>query len=98
MNKTTPEVEAKQAAEAELRRDYALVFSGPRGEKVLEDLMRSFGVRKVGQYLIEQPSATPGMRNEEVWMREGMKQPLRHILAMMTTRETEQRPDKAISQ
>lgn len=97
MSTPDKQIEEKQLAEAELRRDYALVFSGPRGERVLEDMGRLFGVKRVGQYVIEQPSAVPGMRNEEVWMREGMKQPLRHILAMMTTRETEQRPDKAIS-
>ena len=50
---------------------YGAVFAGSQGAKVLSDLERLFGFDK--------PSAVPGIRNEEVWLREGMKMPFRHI-------------------
>jgi hypothetical protein len=87
------EQETKAAQEAELRLAYGHTFTGPKGEAVLKDLRARFGFKGT----IEQPSAVPGMRNEEVWMREGMKQPMRHILAMMAKPEQEPRPQTAQS-
>jgi hypothetical protein len=50
---------------------YGSVFAGSQGERVLADLERLFGFNR--------PSAAAGMRSEDVWMREGMKQPFYHI-------------------
>lgn len=54
--------------------DYKGLFNSPRGQKVLADLQRKFGFGR--------PSAVAGMRNEDVWLREGMKMPLHEIERM----------------
>ncbi len=83
----------------QMRLAYARVFLGPKGEpnEVLIDLLKAFGLRHVeGMVFLEAQSAIPGMRNEEVWMREGMKQPLRHILATLAKNtKTEPKPKEA---
>jgi hypothetical protein len=70
---TPEEVERRQQAQAQLRADYQW-FNGEQGQRVLADLCAAFGWNK--------PSAVPGLTNEEVWLREGMKNPIRHILYM----------------
>lgn len=88
-----------EAKAEQMRIAYGRVFLGPKGEpnEVLIDLLRAFGMKHVeGLAFIEQQSAIPGMRNEEVWMREGMKQPLRHILATLAKdTKTEPKPKEA---
>lgn len=68
---TKAERDAKQVQIA-----YAHVFGGMHGETVLKDLRQQFG----WDGDIELPSAIPGLRSEEVWLREGYKQPIRHIM------------------
>jgi hypothetical protein len=51
--------------------DYRGTFNGERGQHVLADLHRRFGFHR--------PSAVRGMRSEELWLHEGMKQPFYHI-------------------
>lgn len=80
-----------------LRAKYAGVFNSPNGREVLADLLAQFGFEQVGPVVVEKPSAVPGLRSEEVWLREGAKQPLRRILVMMNQRETEQKPATALS-
>jgi hypothetical protein len=70
----------------QLRLDYKLFFQSDRGKKIMDDLKQRFGW--TGE--IERASAVVGMRNEEVWLREGMKQPIRHILSMMTLEQDTQ--------
>lgn len=60
----------------ETARAYRRVFASEDGAIILEDLRTRFGYGK--------PSARPGMRNEEVWLAEGMKLPLLHIDQMLT--------------
>jgi hypothetical protein len=70
--------------------DYKGTFAGERGQRVLNDLKRLFGHNK--------PSAVPGMRNEDVWLREGMKMPIYHIESRlsMTFRKTA-KPKRALA-
>jgi hypothetical protein len=85
--------EVREQADARRRQlslDYAATFAGTRGEAVLNDLKRLFGFNK--------PSAVAGMRNEDVWLREGMKLPLYHIqhqLALAKSGGRKQKPAKA---
>ena len=82
---------------AALRDKYASLFNSPNGKDVLADLLNEFGFLQVSGVVVEKPSAIPGLRSEEVWLREGAKQPLRRILVMMNQRETEQKPTTALS-
>lgn len=52
------------------------LFATEDGKRLLAHLRRTFGM--------DEPSARPGMRNEEVWMTEGMKAPLRHLDRLLT--------------
>ena len=61
----------QEAMRKQLSIDYKATFAGTRGQRVLDDLKRLFGFDK--------PSASYGMKNEDVWLREGMKLPLYHI-------------------
>jgi hypothetical protein len=84
---------AKQGEQERKQRvlDYKALFGGERGARILADLDRLFGYTK--------PSAQPGMRNEEVWLREGMKMPMRHIHAALETtfRKTANKPKRALA-
>lgn len=80
-----------------LRDKYASLFNSPNGKEVLADLLSQFGFEQFGALVVEKPSAVPGIRSEEVWLREGAKQPIRRILVMMNQRETEQKPTTALS-
>lgn len=82
---------------AALRDKYAALFNSPNGKEVLADLLNEFGFMQVNGVAVEKPSAIPGLRSEEVWLRDGAKQPLRRILVMMNQRETEQKPTTALS-
>lgn len=59
------------------------MFEGEHGKIVLEDLLQKFGFTKDG---IENPSYRPGMDAQEVAHTEGMKEPVRHILASIHSR------------
>ena len=59
----------------ETARAYRRVFATEDGQRLREDLRAQFGYGK--------PSARAGMRNEEVWLAEGMKLPLLHIDRML---------------
>lgn len=71
--------------------DYRAVFNGERGQKVLADLHKKFGFAR--------PSAVTGMRNEDVWLREGMKMPFHEIERMRhLTFKAKQRQRRALTQ
>lgn len=71
--------------------DYRAIFNGERGQKVLADLHKKFGFAR--------PSAVAGMRNEEVWLREGMKLPLYEIERMRNlTFRAKKRQRKALAE
>lgn len=72
------EQEFKEKREA-LRRSYALTFSTEHGRAVLQDLMRNFGFNEDG---IERSSTMLGIPPNEVYHREGTKEPVRRILFM----------------
>ena len=67
--------ELSSEARKQLCLDYAGCFAGTRGEKVLAHLKKMFGFSR--------PSAIAGGRSEDVWLREGMKQPIYHIDRML---------------
>jgi hypothetical protein len=74
-----------------LRTSYGFVFGGEHGKRVLADLMANFGFEEDG---IEKPSAIPNIRSEEVWLREGAKQPVRHILRRLREASAQPKPKK----
>jgi len=79
--------------QAQLRIEYGKVFNSESGKLVLADLKQQFG----WQGDIERPSARFGTRPEDVFLTEGMKEPVRHILAMITPIvTTEKKETKAI--
>lgn len=63
---------------AKVRTAYCRVFESEGGKLVLSDLLQKFGFTSDG---IENPSYTPGLDAAQVAHREGMKEPVRHILA-----------------
>ncbi|EIP99337.1 hypothetical protein OpiT1DRAFT_03851 [Opitutaceae bacterium TAV1] len=69
--------------EQKLREAYAAVFNNGSGQTVLNDLFRAFGFTPDG---IENPSFTGDCPTTTVIHREGMKEPVRHILAMLRYR------------
>ena len=82
--------EQAEDARRSLALDYAAIFDGTRGERVFNDLKKLFGFNK--------PSAVTGMRNEDVWLREGMKLPLWHVerqLALAKQGGRKPKPSKA---
>ena len=72
-------------------RRYKRLFASADGKWVLSDLHRLFGYRK--------PSATYGMSDADVRLREGMKLPFYHIDAQITAvvDDREQKPKRALS-
>ena len=71
--------ERLRIAQAQMRIAYRQVFGSETGKLVLEDLKQRFGWK--GN--IERPSAFMGARPEDVFLTEGLKEPVRHILAMI---------------
>ena len=70
----------------QLRIDYGMLFTSEKGLRVLDDLKQRFGWK--GN--IERPSAHIGARPDDVFLTEGMKEVVRHILAMTEQVTTEQ--------
>ena len=66
-----------------LRAAYGRAFSTEDGRTVLTDLLASFGFSADG---IEKPSAQYGANAQDVFLREGMKEPVRRILAFSSHR------------
>jgi len=64
----------------QLRLDYRFIFNGEKGKEILKDLKHRFGWRYGGD--IESPSASFGASSRDVFLKEGMKEPIRYILAM----------------
>lgn len=91
-----PTTDHKAKTEA-LRAKYADLFNSANGKDVLADLLAQFGFEQYGPVVVEKPTAVPGLRSEEVWLRDGAKQPIRRILMMMNQRETEPKPTTALS-
>lgn len=77
----TPEQTAERRTESQkqLRLAYGRVFETPDGKAILEDLQARYGW-KGG---IELPSYTPQATAESAIHRDGMKEPVRHILRMV---------------
>lgn len=63
-----------------LRASYAIVFGGEHGRTVLADLLKTYGFDPATG--IECPSAHHNKRSEDVFLSEGMKEPVRRILSM----------------
>ena len=75
--KLTPAQEETLKRREALRAAYKSVFDSPNGQVVLKDLMRHFGFLETG---VEKASAFVGSCSEEVWHRDGTKEPIRRIL------------------
>ena len=89
-NETAEQVQARLKQEGDqLRLDYRMLFNSERGKKLLKDMKSKFGWREGGN--IESPSATFGTDPNDAFLKEGMKQPIRYILAM-TEQETSTDP------
>lgn len=73
----------RKAEDAALRSAYGRVFAGESGRRVLEDLMQRYGFYESG---VEKTSVVPGDSPESVFLRDGMKEPIRHILYMSGAR------------
>ena len=93
---STEEQLARESQQKQIRTSYGMVFESEHGKTVLSDLMANFGFDLDG---IEAASAIPGLRSEEVWLREGCKQPIRHILkrlkASKAEKPTKKKPNTA---
>jgi len=76
---TTNPVEEKRMKDEQLRIYYRMIFGSEHGKAILADLKHRFGWK--GD--VEAPSALPGSRPEDVFLTEGMKNPVRYILAMI---------------
>ncbi len=77
---------------AQMRLDYTRLFTSEIGGKVLADLKGRYG----WQGSVERPSARVGARAEDVFLTEGMKEPIRHILAMIESEDNKPTETKAI--
>lgn len=75
----TPEQEAAEAQQRQLRMSYGMLFSSEHGKMVLADLKRRYGFD--GD--IERPSYRAGMSFDAVAAADSLKEPIRHILAMI---------------
>jgi hypothetical protein len=75
----TPEQAKARLHQQQLRISYGLLFTSDHGRKVLADLQQRFGFE--GD--LENPSYFPGDVFERVTHREGQKEVVRHILAMI---------------
>lgn len=86
-------IELQKAAERQkqLRMDYGQVFGSEAGRRVLSDLKRRYGWN--GD--VEHPSARAGARAEDVFLIDGMKEPVRHILAMLQPTDEQPKPTEA---
>lgn len=86
-------LELQKAAERQrqLRIDYGTVFGSLAGQRVLEDLKKRYGWNGA----VENPSARVGARAEDVFLIDGMKEPVRHILAMLQPVDEQPKPTEA---
>lgn len=75
----TPEQAKKELQQRQLRISYGYSFSGDHGKRVLADLKARFGWD--GE--IERPSYIPGMDHARTAHADGLKEPVRHIMAML---------------
>ncbi|EIQ00868.1 hypothetical protein OpiT1DRAFT_05425 [Opitutaceae bacterium TAV1] len=73
---------AREHAE-KMRNAYCRMFASDHGKLVLADLLAKYGFTEDG---IENPSYLPGRDAAEVAHKEGMKEPIRHILAAIRSR------------
>jgi hypothetical protein len=94
MSKPTPDTEKLAEAKKQLRVSYQTIFNSEHGRRVLDDLKRKCGFGPSG---IENPSAVIGSRPEDVFLREGMKEPIRHILAWLEKVDEQPKPTEAIT-
>ena len=89
-NETAEQVQARLKLKGDqLKIDYRFIFNGEKGGAILKDLKSKFGWRDGGN--IESPTATFGTDPNDAFLKEGMKQPIRYILAM-TEQETSNDP------
>ena len=89
------QADAKKQAQEQLRLDYRGLFNSDKGKNVLRDLKKRFGWKNGGD--VESPSYRFGMSHADSALTEGMKEPVRHILAMTEqTASTEPKPTRAI--
>lgn len=84
----TPEQEKAQREQRQLRISYGFTFSGEHGKRVLEDLKARFGFD--GD--IERPSYRPGMDHASTAAADAMKEPIRHIMAMLVPPSDQPQP------
>lgn len=78
----------------QLRLAYAKVFTSESGRLVLEDMKKRFG----WDGDVERPSCRPGMAPTDAFLVDGMKEPVRHILAMLQTVDEQPKPTNAVTQ
>lgn len=83
----TPEEQRQQDRLRQLRMSYGHTFSGVHGKAVLDDLKARFG----WDGDIERPSYRPGQSFDMTASADSMKEPVRHILAMI--RPPEDKPE-----
>lgn len=93
MNAPERTIEVQKAAERQkqLRLDYGAVFGSLAGQRVLEDLKKRYGWNGA----VELPTARVGARAEDVFLIDGMKEPVRHILAMLQPVDEQPKPTTA---
>jgi hypothetical protein len=75
----TPEQTAKDNEAKQLRMSYGMLFGSEHGKRVLEDLKRRYGFSPDGTEL---PIYSPGLDAMTTTHRDGMREPVRHILRM----------------
>lgn len=71
--------EARDEAKRQLLMAYGRFANSEDGRLIIGDLMKRYGWSTEG---IERPCFQPGMQPEDAIHRDGMKEPVRHILAM----------------
>lgn len=79
----SPEEAAEQVArnkerENQLKQAYSRFLESEDGQNIMEDLMGRYGWRNG----MEMPTYRTGMTSMDASHRDGMKEPIRHILAM----------------
>ncbi len=87
----TPEQKKAESDARQLRISIGFCFSGDHGKRVLAHLKARYG----WDGDIERPSYRPGMSHADMAFTEGMKEPVRHLLAMTSSPENEPQPKPA---
>jgi hypothetical protein len=92
----SPHEIAKQNQEKakQLRIEYRKVFTSESGKAILADLFGRYGFDAEG---VERPSARAGMRAEDVFLADGMKEPVRYILRQLEPVSDQPKPTEAHS-